>query len=64
LIIRVLDQLRAGEIRLIDFTPEKAAAQVKSRRAEQCRERYHQDLEASRAKQRERYRLKKAKAEG
>jgi hypothetical protein len=38
LIIRVSDQLRAGEIRLIDFTPEKAAAQVKGRRATQKRE--------------------------
>jgi hypothetical protein len=59
LIIRVSDRLRAGEIRLIDFTPEHAAAQVKERRAAQRRERYHQDLEASRAKQRERYHLKK-----
>jgi DNA-directed RNA polymerase specialized sigma24 family protein len=63
LIIRVSDQLRAGEIRLIDFTPEHAAAQVKDRRAAQRRERYHQDLEASRARQRERYHLKKAKTE-
>jgi hypothetical protein len=60
LIIRVSDQLRAGEIRLIDLTPEHAAAQVKERRAEQRKARYHQDLEASRAKQRERYQLKKA----
>jgi hypothetical protein len=64
LIIRVSDQLRAGEIRLIDFTPEKAAAQVKERRAEKRKARYHQDLEASRAKQRERYEKKKAKAKG
>ena len=41
LIIRVSDQLREGEIRLVDFTPEKAAAQVKERRAAQRRERYH-----------------------
>jgi len=34
LIIRVSDQLRAGEIRLIDATPEEAAA-AKSRLEEQ-----------------------------
>jgi hypothetical protein len=63
LIIRVSDQLRTGEIRLVDFTPEHAAAQVKERRAEQRKARYHQDLEASRAKQRERYHLKKSKTD-
>jgi hypothetical protein len=61
LIIRVSDRLRAGEIRLIDFTPEHAAAQVKDRRAAQRRERYHQGLEASRAKQRECYHHKNQK---
>lgn len=47
LIIRVSDQLKAGETNLIDFTPDEAEA-AKAR------------LEAHNAKRRERYARKKA----
>jgi hypothetical protein len=50
LIIRVSDQLKAGEIRLIDATPEESAA-AKLR------------LDVNNEKRRERYQLKKSKAD-
>jgi hypothetical protein len=62
LIIRVSDELRAGEIRLLDMTPECTATEEEKRHAAALarrRERYHRNIEASRAKQRERYHAKK-----